>query len=49
MTAAVPDELDPRIQTHEIGFEADVSLATPFLKLAGVTVQTMRMKVLSRY
>jgi len=31
VTAAVPDGLDPRIQTREIVFEADVSLVTPFL------------------
>ena len=37
MTAAVPDGLDPRIQTREIVFEADVSVVTPFLKLATVS------------
>jgi len=33
----VPDGLDPKIQTREIVFEADVSLVTPFLKLATVS------------
>jgi hypothetical protein len=37
VTAAVPDGLDPRIQTREIVFEADVSLVTPYLKLATVS------------
>ena len=37
MTAAVPDGLDPRIQAREIVFEADVSVVTPFLKLATVS------------
>jgi len=34
---AVPEGLDPGIQTREIVFEADVSLVTPFLKLATVS------------
>ena len=33
----VPEGLDPKIQTREIVFEADVSLVTPFLKLATVS------------
>ena len=33
----VPDGLDPSIHTREIVFEADVSLVTPFLKLATVS------------
>ena len=33
----VPDGLDPKVQTREIVFEADVSLVTPFLKLATVS------------
>jgi len=33
----VPDGLDPKIQTREIVFEADVSLVTPFRKLATVS------------
>jgi hypothetical protein len=33
----VPDGLDPKIRTREIVFEADVSLVTPFLKLATVS------------
>ena len=33
----VPEGLDPAIQTREIVFEADVSLVTPFLKLATVS------------
>ena len=32
-----PQGLDPKIQTREIVFDADVSLATPFLKLATVS------------
>ncbi len=32
----VPEGLDPKIQTREIVFDADISLATPFLKLATV-------------
>ena len=34
--SAVPDGLDPEIRTREIVFDADVSLVTPFLKLATV-------------
>jgi hypothetical protein len=34
----VPDGLDPKIQTREIVFDADVSLVTPFLKLATVSL-----------
>jgi hypothetical protein len=34
----VPDGLDPAIQTRQIVFEADVSLVTPFLKLATVSL-----------
>jgi hypothetical protein len=33
----VPEGLDPTIQTREIVFDADVSLVTPFLKLATVS------------
>ena len=36
MTTA-PEGLNPRVQTREIVFEADVSLVTPFLKLATVS------------
>jgi hypothetical protein len=32
-----PEGLDPKIQTREIVFDADVSLVTPFLKLATVS------------
>jgi hypothetical protein len=35
--ATVPDGLDPTIQTRSIVFDADVSLVTPFLKLATVS------------
>jgi hypothetical protein len=35
--ATIPEGLDPRIQTREIVFDADVSLVTPFLKLATVS------------
>ena len=34
---ATPEGLDPKIQTREIVFDADVSLVTPFLKLATVS------------
>jgi hypothetical protein len=34
---ATPEGLDPRIQTREIAFDADVSMVTPFLKLATVS------------
>jgi uncharacterized OsmC-like protein len=33
----VPEGLDPRIQTREIVFDADVSMVTPFLKMATVS------------
>jgi hypothetical protein len=33
----LPDGLDPKVQTREIVFDADVSLVTPFLKLATVS------------
>ena len=33
----VPEGLDPKMQTREIVFDADVSLVTPFLKLATVS------------
>jgi hypothetical protein len=35
MTTA-PEGLDPTIQTRQMVFEADVSLVTPFLKVATV-------------
>ena len=35
--ATVPEGLDPTIQTREIVFDADVSMVTPFLKLATVS------------
>jgi hypothetical protein len=35
--AATPEGLDPSIKTREIVFEADVSMVTPFLKLATVS------------
>ena len=35
--ATIPDGLNPRIETREIVFDADVSLVTPFLKLATVS------------
>ena len=35
--STVPQGLDPKIQTREIVFEADVSLVTPSLKLATVS------------
>ena len=35
--STVPQGLDPKIQTREIVFAADVSLVTPFLKLATVS------------
>ncbi len=34
---ATPEGLDPSIKTREIVFEADVSMVTPFLKLATVS------------
>ena len=33
----MPEGLDPKVQTREIVFDADVSLVTPFLKLATVS------------
>ena len=33
----VPEGLDAKVQTREIVFDADVSLVTPFLKLATVS------------
>jgi hypothetical protein len=33
----VPEGLDPQIQTREIVFDADVSMVTPFLKMATVS------------
>ena len=33
----VPEGLDPKIETREIVFEANVDLVTPFLKLATVS------------
>jgi hypothetical protein len=33
----VPEGLDPKIQTREIVFDADVNMVTPFLKLATVS------------
>jgi hypothetical protein len=35
--ATLPQGLDPKIQTREIVFDAEVSLVTPFLKLATVS------------
>ena len=35
--STVPEGLDPKIQTREIVFDADVSLVTPYLKLATVS------------
>ena len=35
--STVPEGPDPAIQTRQIVFEADVSLVTPFLKLATVS------------
>src|SRR5881409_1145912 len=35
--ATVPDGLNPRIETREIVFDANVNLVTPFLKLATVS------------
>ena len=34
---ATPEGLDPSIRTREITFDADVSMVTPFLKLATVS------------
>ena len=33
----VPEGLNPKVETREIVFDADVSLVTPFLKLATVS------------
>ncbi len=35
--STMPEGLDPKIETREIVFDADVSLVTPFLKLATVS------------
>ena len=35
--STVPPGLDPKVQTREIVFDADVNLVTPFLKLATVS------------
>ena len=35
--SSLPEGLDPTIQTREIAFDADVSMVTPFLKLATVS------------
>jgi hypothetical protein len=35
--STVPEGLDPKIQTRQIVFDADVSMVTPFLKLATVS------------
>jgi hypothetical protein len=35
--SATPEGLDPKVQTREIVFEADVGMVTPFLKLATVS------------
>jgi hypothetical protein len=35
--STVPEGLDPKVQTREIVFDADVNLVTPFLKLATVS------------
>jgi hypothetical protein len=35
--STVPQGLDPAVQTREIVFDADVSMVTPFLKLATVS------------
>jgi hypothetical protein len=35
--STVPEGLDPRIETRQIVFDADVSMVTPFLKLATVS------------
>ena len=32
-----PEGLDPKVQAREIVFDADVSMVTPFLKLATVS------------
>jgi len=35
--ATVPEGLNPKVETREIVFDADVSLVTPFLKVATVS------------
>ena len=35
--AATPEGLDASVKTREVVFEADVSMVTPFLKLATVS------------
>jgi hypothetical protein len=35
--ATLPEGLNPKVETREIVFDADVSLVTPFLKLATVS------------
>jgi hypothetical protein len=35
--STTPEGLDPSVETRSIVFEADVSLVTPFLKLATVS------------
>jgi len=35
--SAVPEGLNPKIETREIVFDASVDLVTPFLKLATVS------------
>jgi hypothetical protein len=35
--SATPEGLDPKVQSREIVFEADVGMVTPFLKLATVS------------
>jgi hypothetical protein len=35
--STMPEGLDPKIETREIVFDADVSLVSPFLKLATVS------------
>jgi hypothetical protein len=35
--STAPEGLDPTIRTREIVFDADVSMVTPFLKLATVS------------
>ncbi len=35
--SSMPEGLDPKVQTRQIVFDADVSMVTPFLKLATVS------------
>ena len=35
--STTPEGMDPKVQTREIVFDADVNLVTPFLKLATVS------------